>query len=551
VLVAQILTHSLTASLWVSWSRNWAGRVMSIVVLTPLITTWFKYRKPFRWNVRALLTQKPFEALAAFLFFGLTIYAVFWTALPQVNVFVILYVLLGGLFWIALRLGPRMTATALFFMAAAGIAGTIIANPTHAHLNTQLLADELFTVLLAPLFLVLAALVEERRVTANELSKNVAELHEAMQKLESEDRSKNEFIATLAHELRNPLAPVVSTLEILELREHEPESLSLINGAQEQMATMRKLLDDLLDVTRVTRGSFQIEKAAVELQTAMHQSVRTVEPFMWQQEHSLSVSLPSKPIWIFGDPVRISQICTNILYNAAKYTPPGGKISLSVLERGSNAMLTITDNGIGIPEDRLESIFEPFNQGDKRSSVGSGLGIGLSLTRHLVGLHDGTIEAFSKGVGHGSTFIVYLPMYVNNEVPMPQTENKDALVILPPPSSRRILVVDDNQAAAHGLERLLTYKGYTVDVVYDGESALKEASVFAPDVVLLDIGLPGMDGYEVARRLIREDGSIPSLIAITGYGQEEDKRKAFEAGFNYHLTKPVGIAEIEDILVSL
>jgi CheY-like chemotaxis protein/two-component sensor histidine kinase len=282
------------------------------------------------------------------------------------------------------------------------------------------------------------------------------------------------------------------------------------------------------------------------LQHIIRRSTETVAAFMKTQQHQLEVAVPQEAIWVYGDAVRLTQIFTNILYNAAKYTPEGGHIRISTHTESGEAVVMVTDNGIGIEPDRLDRIFEPFVHTGPRRTVGTGLGIGLSLTKRLVDMHRGSIEAQSEGEGKGSTFVVRLPL-----TPVP------ARAPLEPPFSDtrkreqyRILIVDDNQAAAQGLEKLLIRKGHEVQMVYDGQSALSAVPEIQPDVVLLDIGLPDMNGYEVARRL-RMHIPTPYIVALTGYGKDDDKEKAAVAGFNYHLTKPVGLSDVEEVLASL
>ncbi len=530
---------TLTTSFWVSWSRAWAGGVLGVLVLTPFLITWFTRR------MLPIMRRETAETGVALTVLAGAVYIVFWTSFPQVNVFVALYFLFALLFWIGLRLGPRVASISILLVTAFGMAGSIIAHPSAVALNQQLFADELFMILIAPIFLILSALVEERRVAAVQLEHSITELQRALHKLGLEDQSKNEFIATLAHELRNPLAPVVSTLEYLKLEVQTPETHRLIVGAEEQTQIMRRLLDDLLDVARVTQKRFKLQEENLVLQNAINRSVQTVEAFVQSQQHTLSVNMPKEPIWIYGDSVRLTQIFTNILYNAAKYTPHGGRINLEARVEGGDVVVAVSDNGVGIEADRIERIFEPFVHTAPRKSVGTGLGIGLSLTKRLVDMHRGSIEAHSEGKDRGSIFILRFPL-----TPAP------ALSSFPPQNAPansgpyRILVVDDNEAAAHGLEKLLAYKGHEVTSVHNGESALSAVAATQPHVVLLDIGLPDIDGYEVARRL-RSHIPTPYIVALTGYGQEDDKNKAAVAGFNSHLTKPVGLAEIEDVLGTL
>jgi signal transduction histidine kinase/CheY-like chemotaxis protein len=537
VVGAQMLTGSLAAAAQVSWTRSWAGGVLSTLILVPLIMSW---SAPLP---RIYTRQKGFEFLAAMAAVIASVYLVFWTALPRENVFLLLSLFLAVLFWVGLRLGPRAMSLALFVSTGFGMLGSVIAHPISTQINQQLFADELFMILLSPIFLILSVLVEERRVTAKKFEESVEELREAFHRLELEDRSKNEFIATLAHELRNPLAPVMSTLELLKLERQRPDVHLMIETAQEQLHVMRRLLDDLLDVARVTQKNFKLQKEPVTLQSAVNRALHTVEAFVNSRGHTCTASLPPEPVWLYGDPVRLTQIFTNILYNAAKYTDQGGRIELGAKVEGADAVVFITDNGIGIDQARLERIFDPFVHTAPKSSVGTGLGIGLSLTKRLVEMHHGRVEARSPGVGRGSTFVVRLPL---GAPALPaRKEPQTRLHALNAPYN--ILVVDDNEAAAQGIEKLLSRRGHRVTLAYDGASALSVTPSVVPDIVLLDIGLPDIDGYEVARQLRREKHA-PYLVALTGYGQSEDKARAHDAGFSYHLTKPVGLADIEHVL---
>jgi signal transduction histidine kinase len=540
---AQYLAGSLTVTPWVNWSRTWAGGVMSVLILLPVITTLLSQR-PISISRRELA-----ETGVALIMLTAMVYVVFWTLLPQANIFVILYLLLAVLFWVGLRLGPRVMAFSLFLTTAMGMAGSLLAHPSATPLNQQLFADELFMILIAPIFLILSALVEERRVTAQRLSESISELQGALSKLGKEDESKNEFIATLAHELRNPLAPVVSTLEYLKLAEQKPETHRLIESAEEQTHIMRRLLDDLLDVARVTQKQFKLQKETVTLQAAITRSVHTVEVFMNSRQHTLTISMPAQPLWVYGDPVRLTQIFTNLLYNAAKYTNQGGMISISARAEGALGIVEVADNGVGIDEERLARIFEPFVHTQPRSTVGTGLGIGLSITQRLVEMHEGSIGARSGGKSKGSTFTVALPLALEDGNAMPRRRENSIGHIKSP---YRILVVDDNAAAAQGIEKLLTHQGHDVSIVYDGLSALTAVTSMGPQVVLLDIGLPDLDGYEVARRLrAAPGGRRMGLIAITGYGQAEDQRRAYEAGFDAHLTKPVAPERLKQVMAGL
>jgi PAS domain S-box-containing protein len=366
--------------------------------------------------------------------------------------------------------------------------------------------------------------------------------------LKHADRRKDEFLATLAHELRNPLAPIRSGLEVLKLS-GEDHSLAAETQSmmQKQLEHMVRLIDDLLEVSRITRGKFHLRKERVDLQSVIHSAVEATRPLIGEAGHRLTTSVPQEPIFLNADPTRLSQVLSNLLGNAAKYTDRGGDIWLSVERRGGDVAVIIRDTGIGIPREHLASVFEMFSQVDsalERSK--GGLGIGLSLVRALVEMHGGTVEARSEGLGTGSEFIVRLPVLSDGES---DPAAVDAPAQKHPSGKSRVLVVDDNHDAARSLAMLLKIMGNEVATAHDGMEAVQVASTFQPRVVLLDIGMPKMNGYEVARR-IREApwGQGMTLIAVTGWGQEEDKRRAYEAGFNHHLTKPIGAAAIAKVL---
>src|SRR3989338_4548378 len=489
--LVQWLAGSLSAPLWVTWSRAWAGGVMSIMVFTPLITTW--YLRGTRHAPKELL-----ESIAALTTLTLAIYLTFWTTLPQLNTFVVLYGLFTVLFWIGLRLPPRVVAAAISLTAFVGMAGRIIAHPAAIPLNQQLLADE----------------------------------------------------------LRNPLAPVVSSLELMKIKAEELNRLDLmqlVETANTHNATLTRLLDDLLDISRISQKKFKLQKQSIELRPIVERATRTVDVLCKSRNHILSVSIPKETIFLEADPLRLEQILVNLLTNAAKYTDVGGHIELAVVCEGErNLRISVKDNGNCIEPHMLGKIFESFVQSNDSNA---GLGIRLSLTRRPGGRPGGRAWAQSEGLGTGSEFIVTLPG-VRRPQPAPIApagEGRSKGTPLGkrkrPVRQRSILVVDDNKAAADGLKKLLEHGGHSTSVVYDGLSAIERMRIDEADAVLLDIGLPDIDGYAVARRLRKEHGYNPLvLIAVTGYGQDEDKAKAKEAGFNHHLTKPVGIADVEALL---
>jgi len=394
--------------------------------------------------------------------------------------------------------------------------------------------------------------VTERKRAERALRESQEELRKRVAQLAEEGRRKNEFLALLGHELRNPLAPLKNGLQILGGVACEDDRVERIRGMMDrQVRQLTHLVDDLLDVSRISRGLVQLRKERVNLATVVSRAVETTRPAIEERQHDLTVALPRDPVWLDGDPVRLEQILGNLLTNAARYTEPGGRISVLAEREGDRAVIRVRDNGIGIRPEMASRIFEMFTQADRIAGrVHEGLGIGLTLVKSLAEMHGGTVEVMSAGPGEGSEFVVRLPA---------AEQEAGALVEEPKQGSQtsgrplRILVVDDNEDAAETLSMLLTLFGHEVRTAYDGPAALDVAQAWVPEVAFLDIGLPnGMSGYDVARRM-RADGRLSGvrLIALSGFGQEEDRRKGREAGFHHHLTKPADPDAIEGLLVSL
>jgi PAS domain S-box-containing protein len=371
----------------------------------------------------------------------------------------------------------------------------------------------------------------------------------AEEALQEADRRKDEFLATLAHELRNPLAPIRNSLHLLRLSGDLSPALSQVRDIMErQVNHMVRLIDDLLDVSRISRGKIELRKEFVELATIVSTAVEANRPLVESAGHQLALSLPAQPIFLEADPVRLAQIIGNLINNAAKYTPAGGQIWFTAQVEGAEVVLSVRDDGLGISSEMLPRVFDMFAQLDHTISRSQGgLGIGLTLTKSFVEMHGGRIEARSEGTGCGSEFVVRLPLptemrrRTSNERSAPQPA-----ATLP---SRRVLVVDDAQAAGFVLARLLEKMGQRVTTAKDAFTALEIARRDKPEIVISDIGMPRMDGYQLAELLRREPGleKIP-LVALTGYGQESDKERAITAGFDFHLVKPVGLEVLQDLL---
>jgi len=373
--------------------------------------------------------------------------------------------------------------------------------------------------------------------------------HRAEEALRETDRRKDEFLATLSHELRNPLAPLRNALYLM--RKGAGDSGAIHEMMERQLNHLVRLVDDLLEMSRISRGAFDLRRERVDVATVVRNAVETSKPLIQHGRHQLDIELPGDPLYVDGDPVRLAQILSNLLNNAAKYTEEGGNIRLAVREDGGSVVLSVRDNGIGMERELLPRVFEMFSRGGRpRVQRGeASLGIGLALSRRLAEMHGGTVEADSAGPGQGSEFTVRLPLASGPDHERAVRADPKAAAQLP---RKRILVVDDNRDAADSLGMLLRVLGAEVRIARDGTEALQEYSTYDPSVVLLDIGMPGMDGYEVARRIRSTfPERRPAIIALTGWGQEEDRRRAREAGFDHHLIKPADVEALQGLLSSL
>ncbi len=387
--------------------------------------------------------------------------------------------------------------------------------------------------------------ITDRKRVEEELRRLAAEQSE-------EDRRKDEFLATLAHELRNPLAPIRYGLQIMRLSNDGGEAVEQARTMMErQIGQMVHLVDDLLDVSRISQGKLKLRKDQINLVTVLTNAVETWRALNSAGDHDLTVDMPSDPVFVDADATRLEQVFSNILNNAAKYSEPGSHIHLSVTRNGSTIVVSIKDSGVGIPAEMLTRVFDMFTQVDRSlEKTQGGLGIGLCLVKRLVEMHEGTVEARSDGIGMGSEFVVCLPEMLTGEQihESPTDEDKSSK----PAAQRRILVADDNHDSADTLSMMLTMMGNEVRTVNDGLEAVKLAEEFRPDVIMLDIGMPKLNGYEACRRL-REHPWTKSVVflAMTGWGQDEDKRRSQEAGFDHHIVKPVDFVVLEKLLGSL
>ncbi len=362
------------------------------------------------------------------------------------------------------------------------------------------------------------------------------------------ERRKDEFLAMLAHELRNPIAPIANALQLMALKSPSPEELSELHDIMDrQIGQMRRLIDDLLDISRISSGKFDLHLETVELASVLRSAIDTSRPLVEAEGHTLTTNIPPQPIFVRGDQVRLAQVIANLLNNAAKYTQRGGQIWLSVDERQDEVLIRVKDTGVGISPEQLRGVFEVFAQIDKSLTRSrGGLGIGLNLAKNIVDMHGGSIEAHSAGLGKGTEFVVRLPKVAPVPGAAPPSDGSAPLGQLP---ERKILVVDDMRASAMVLSRLLTALGQDVRTAHDGVSALEAVEQENFDLIFSDIAMPGMSGYELAQRLRAHAGARRArLIALTGYGQEEDAQRAARAGFAEHLVKPVGMDDLRSIL---
>ncbi len=378
-----------------------------------------------------------------------------------------------------------------------------------------------------------------------QIREHLAERQRTELSLRLADQRKDEFLATLGHELRNPLAPLLAALQLLKAAGVQNPVLSRVSVVMDRQIThLVRLVNDLLEVSRITRGLIEVRREPVDLAFVIHSAVDTSRPIIEAAGHVLTIELPPAPVIVHGDQVRLTQVFANLLTNAAKYTNAHGRIDVVVRRNDERAIVSVRDNGIGLASEQLAGVFDMFTQVDRSSRrAQGGLGIGLTLVKSLVAMHGGSVEARSEGLGRGSEFVVELPV-MSNERPI--TAETTAMKRFP---ARRILVVDDNVDASDTLGTLLETLGATVQVAHSGEDALALLDTFGPDTVLLDIGMPDMDGYEVARRIRASPKHAEILlVAVTGWGQESDQRQAQLAGFDHHVVKPLDLEKLRELL---
>jgi signal transduction histidine kinase len=389
----------------------------------------------------------------------------------------------------------------------------------------------------------------ELQRTIDALRAEIIDCKRVEQLLRSADNRKDVFLATLAHELRNPLAPLTAASQLIAKEPERTEQVRQLAGMMlQQIDQLVRLIDDLADVSRIASGKLTLKSEPIEVDEFLKAAVDQSRPMIDAQQHTLSIAAAAEPLVIQGDKVRLAQCISNLLINAAKYTPAGGRIDLVARREGGEVMIAVRDNGIGIPPEMQARIFELFAQVDSSTTrTCGGLGIGLAIVKRLIELHGGTIRALSEGVGKGSQFIVRLPL-AGAAALKPSEADADGGRPLP---GLRILIVDDNESAAHLMSRLLQKLGQEVHVADSGPAALALMDQLHPDIVISDVAMPGMSGYDLARQIRgRELPHRPYLVAVTGYGQDSDRLEALAAGFDKHLTKPVGVSTLEELVRS-
>lgn len=526
-----------------TWGTWWLGDALGILIFTPFILKWFN--QPLFERTRAQQIEMFLVMIAVIA----TSYFVFWT--PQIS---FAYYIFIPLTWAALRTGQRGITLAMLLVAGMAIAGTLTGHGRFA--IDGLLYLQIFLATMSGILLVFASTVEERRKAYETMEQHTHELEVALQTIRSENEAKKEFIAILAHELRNPLATILSSVELIHMQGvAAPSSGQLLTTVDERARAMVRLLDDLLDISRISKKKLTLQKETVSVDEFMQKLGTIVHPLMKRYGHHFSMTNPEHGLYLRADPVRLEQILMNLLANAARYTKTRGSIELISGKDGHMLAIHIRDSGVGIPKGMLRRIFEPFFQVNRDQVSNEGMGVGLTLTKDLIEMHGGKIEARSRSNGSGSEFIVLLPLI---RPPEDAPALLDTMPIAPiaQPYARtpgqvkrtfKILVVDDNEMAADALSQLLTMRGHETAVAYSGAAALEKAASFDPEVIFLDIGLPDMTGYEVAVAM-RKERKHYFIVALTGYGQDDDKDKAKRSGIDQHLTKPAGLKEIQAML---
>lgn len=514
------------------WGNVYIASVFSVLVIVPFLLRW--YAKP---SFRRSRTE-GLETLAALGAIVLIDIAYFGLGIKELFDLSLVYFLFIPLLWTAIRLRPRFVTLAVLITSGFALWDALRSDPSGA----QLPEAQWLMITLSILLYIIVSLEEDRRVNTNLLRSQLSTLENAFARISSESRAKNNFIAILAHELRNPLAPVVSAIDHMKLTSSNPDERQTLTMMEESMTTVKRLLDDLLDVSRITEGKIELKRERLALIDVIQRSVLSTEHY-FKERHQALVFKNKQKLYVDGDAVRLEQVFSNLLTNASKYSNSGDTISISVKKTGDAAEVHVIDEGIGIEASWLDTIFLPFHQLDSGARHKKGLGIGLALVQSFVHMHDGTVEALSRGKGRGSTFIVRLPLSKDTALSGGTDLERAPLER----SQKHVLVVDDNDAAAAGIGRLLEHWGCAVQYAYTGKTAVEKGRRGNFDAIILDVGLPDLDGYAVARKL-RESGYSGALIGLSGYSTPDAKEKGTAAGFDEYLVKPAGLSELRSAL---
>lgn len=518
-----------------SW---WLGDALGILIVAPFALAWIDQARR-GWHLAR-------SAEAAVLALALVLLSIVVFS-ADAGRYPVHYLIFPAVIWSALRLGQHATASIALGAALISTAATLVGRGPFVHEtgHISLLHAEVFMAVIASTGLVLGAVMAERNRAERE-AKSVAEaIAENAAQLAREDQRKDEFLTVLAHELRNPLAPLQNAVALLARAPGNAAVLEQARGVLErQLRHLVRLVDELLDLARIRSGKILLVTKPIVLADAVRDAVEISQPMVAARRHDLHVSLPDQPITLEADPVRLSQLIANLLNNAAKYTPDGGRIDLDVRAEEAAVTIRVGDSGIGIAPEALGDVFELFSQARTAHAIEGGLGVGLSIARAIANLHGGTLEAKSEGLGRGSEFTLRLPLSSSfaKASNVRSAADTKAAAVRDSTAALKVLVCDDSVDAADTLSALLRSLGHESHTTYDGSAALRTARELRPDVMVLDLGMPGLDGYAVAQA-VRNDVALTGvrLVALSGYGLAEDRKRTAEAGFDVHLVKPVDV----------
>lgn len=527
------------------WGRRYAAAVLTLLLLVPLILRWFAKR---RFNRTILEIAEIFAVFALLIVLSVFNFVYDIDAVAGIP---LVYFILIPLFWIALRLRPRFVTLALIVLSAIALGSILLADIDPLLRSVELFQMEAFLITLSILFLLIVSLEEDRRLNVNLMRSQLSTLENAVSRISSESKAKNDFIAVLAHELRNPLAPIMSGIDYLKLTaERTKDEEETLGVMEDRMQTVKRLLDDLLDISRITENKLTLRKETLDLTAILRRAIISTEHHLRERHQPFTFKDDKEKHIVLGDPVRLEQIFTNLITNASKYSDPGDPISVTVGKVDDHVEVLVTDQGVGIRPEVLEAIFTPFHQVEQGERSIKGLGIGLALVKSFVEMHGGRVYAESQGLGRGSRFIVQIPLAQVTVDPITGEETTAILPLERDTTKTKVLVVDDNDAAAWSIGKLLDLQGCIVAYAYDSGQTIEKVKIFRPDVVLLDLGLPDEDGYATAR-ILRTQGYTGRLIALTGYSTQDAKDRGKLAGFDDYLVKPVGVTELRRAISGL